>query len=45
MVDHVHHAGALYDPEDLVQHVTGERLNATPFISYLETKYSKLFGV
>jgi carboxypeptidase Taq len=45
MVDHVHRAGALYDPEDLVQRVTGERLNAAPFIAYLEAKYSKLFNL
>lgn len=45
MVEHVHRVGALYDPEDLVFHVTGERLNATPFVSYLEAKYSKLFSL
>jgi carboxypeptidase Taq len=44
MVEHVHRRGALYDPEDLVFRITGERLNATPFVSYLENKYAKLFG-
>jgi len=44
MAEHVHRLGALYDPEDLVFHVTGEHLNATPFVSYLENKYAKLFG-
>ncbi len=45
MVDHVHRKGNLYDPEDLVYHATGEKLNSQPFIDYLEAKYSKIFNL
>ncbi|MFW9830762.1 MAG: carboxypeptidase M32 [Candidatus Thorarchaeota archaeon] len=43
MVKNVHHKANLYDPEDLLKHITGETLNAQPFINYLTTKYSKIF--
>ncbi|MFX1492005.1 MAG: carboxypeptidase, partial [Promethearchaeota archaeon] len=45
MVDQVHRKANLYDPEDLIQHITGERLNAKPFTKYLETKYKQIFNV
>jgi Zn-dependent M32 family carboxypeptidase len=34
----------LYDPEDLLKRVTGEKLNPKPFIHYLTTKYKGIFG-
>ncbi len=45
MVDHIHQKGRLYDPEELVYKVTGERLNAQHFFDYLENKYKKLFKI
>lgn len=45
MVDNVHQYGDLYDPQDLVRKVTGEGLNAKPFIGYLTTKYQRIFNV
>ncbi len=44
LVDNIHSKSALYDPADLVRHVTGKDLEAKPFLKYLETKYSTLFG-
>ncbi|MEW5801247.1 MAG: carboxypeptidase M32 [bacterium] len=38
---HIH--GAKFTPQELVQRVTGEKLNATPYISYLRTKYRDLY--
>ncbi|MFW9913880.1 MAG: carboxypeptidase M32, partial [Candidatus Thorarchaeota archaeon] len=35
---------ALYDPADLVKHVTGSELDAKPFLEYLEHKYAHMFG-
>jgi carboxypeptidase Taq len=40
----VHKKGALYDPVDLVEHVTGEKPNAKYFVDYLDEKYKKIFG-
>ncbi len=45
MVDQVHRKANLYDPEDLIQRITGEGLNAQPFTKYLETKYNQIFNV
>jgi carboxypeptidase Taq len=44
MKKHIHREASLYDPSDLVEHVTGKRTSAKPFLSYVEEKYSSLFG-
>ena len=44
LVEHVHRYGNLYDPADLIKLVTGEPLTIRPFLSYLDEKYSKLYG-
>jgi len=44
LTDHVHRYGALYDPADLIRVATGEGLNVRPFLSYLDGKYSELYG-
>jgi carboxypeptidase Taq len=44
MVKNVHQHADLYDPEDLLKRVTGEKLNPKPFIHYLTTKYKGIFG-
>ncbi|MFW9958200.1 MAG: carboxypeptidase M32 [Candidatus Odinarchaeota archaeon] len=40
----VHYYSALYDPVELLKHVTGKEMTAAPYLSYLENKYSGLFG-
>jgi carboxypeptidase Taq len=42
--DNIHVMASRYDPNDLVKHVTGKETSAKPFLSYLESKYSTLFG-
>ncbi len=44
MKEHVQHLASLYDPSDLVEHVTGKKTSAKPFLKYVEQKYSNLFG-
>ncbi|MFX0108866.1 MAG: carboxypeptidase M32 [Candidatus Hodarchaeota archaeon] len=44
LVDNVMQKSALYDPADLVKNVTGSELDATPFLDFLEHKYSHMFG-
>ena len=44
LVEHVHRHGDLYDPADLIQVVTGKELTIEPFLSYLDKKYSNLYG-
>ena len=40
----VHAYGNLYDPADLLRKITGEKINVMHFVSYLDAKYSKLYG-
>lgn len=44
LVTHVHSAGSRYDTQDLLQRVTGERLNPDHYVKYLTAKYSKIYN-
>jgi len=44
LVENVHSYGDLYDPADLIKKITGEELSVKPYLSYLNEKYSKLYG-
>ncbi|TFG29134.1 carboxypeptidase M32 [Candidatus Thorarchaeota archaeon] len=44
LIKHVHHKSNLYDPSEMIKHITGKSLTAEPFIHYLEKKYSKLYA-
>ncbi|MFN0197062.1 MAG: carboxypeptidase M32 [Planctomycetaceae bacterium] len=41
----VHQPGKRYMPQELLFHVTGERLSPTPLIRHLTAKYSALYGL
>ncbi len=43
--EHVHRHGRRYDPQDLVQKVTGSRITPEPYIRYLTAKYSDIYGL
>lgn len=45
LTENVYSYGNLYDPEDLVKHITGEVLEVKPFLNYLENKFSKIYGL
>ncbi|MGD6807326.1 MAG: carboxypeptidase M32 [Candidatus Bathyarchaeia archaeon] len=40
----IHQKGNLYDPEELINLATAIKLDSTPFIEYLNQKYSSLYG-
>ncbi len=44
LIKNVYSCGNLYDPADLIKKVTGEELNVKPYLNYLSTKYSELYG-
>lgn len=44
LVENVHKYGNLYDPADLIKVITGDDLRIEPFLTYLNDKYSKLYG-
>lgn len=41
----VHRQGNLYDPQELMKEATGGSLNPEPYLSYLNKKYSYLYGL
>jgi carboxypeptidase Taq len=41
----VHSNGSLYDPFDLIEHVTGEKPSEQHFLHYLDEKFRPLFGI
>jgi len=44
LVRNIHSRGNLYDPADLIKKITGNELNVKPYLDYLKSKYSKLYG-
>lgn len=45
MRQHVHSAGNALLPEEALERATGQRLSAKPYVAYLRTKYSELYGL
>jgi carboxypeptidase Taq len=45
MRENIHQHGSKYEPEDLVQRVTGNPLDAQPYLTYLRTKFGELYGL
>lgn len=43
--ENIHQYGKLYTPDELIQKVTGEALNADYLVSYLEEKYSNIYNI
>ena len=41
----IHIFGQKYDPQDLVQKVTGSKIDAAAYVRYLTKKYSDIYGL
>jgi carboxypeptidase Taq len=41
----IHTHGAKFEPQDLIQKVTGSKINPEPYIRYLKKKYSGIYGL
>ncbi len=39
----VQYYGSLYEPNELIEKISGEKINAHPYIQYLQEKYRKLY--
>ncbi|MCK5451767.1 MAG: carboxypeptidase M32, partial [Candidatus Omnitrophica bacterium] len=37
--------GSLYDPNELIEKISGEKINAQPYLDYLNDKYQKLYNI
>jgi carboxypeptidase Taq len=44
LIKNVHSSGNLYSPADLIKRITGRELTVDPYLSYLNKKYSGLYG-
>ncbi|MDR3166881.1 MAG: carboxypeptidase M32 [Treponema sp.] len=43
--ENIYRWGKRLDPPELLRRVTGETLSVAPFLSYIETKYTELYGL
>jgi carboxypeptidase Taq len=44
LIKNVHNLSNIYDPSDLIKRISGEELNVKPYLKYLTSKYSKIYG-
>ncbi len=44
LAKNVHSFGNLYDPAELIKRITGKELTVKPYLTYLNKKYSELYG-
>jgi carboxypeptidase Taq len=42
--EHVHQHGSKYQPQDLIQRVTGTKIDPEPYVRYLNSKFSQIYG-
>jgi carboxypeptidase Taq len=45
LVTNIHRHGRKYEPQELVQRVTGSKIDADPYMRYLKTKYGEIYGL
>lgn len=43
--EHIHRHGSRFMPQELLERATGSRLDPQPFITYVEEKYTELYGL
>jgi len=43
--ERIHRFGAIYEPSELIERVTGGPLSAEPFLVYVEKKYSEIYDL
>jgi carboxypeptidase Taq len=40
----VHRHGRKFEAQDLVQRITGSKIDPAPYLTYLQSKYSEIYG-
>jgi len=43
--ENIHRHGAKFEPQELVQSVTGSKIDPAPYMSYLNSKFSDIYGI
>ncbi len=41
----VHRHGARFEPQELIQRVTGSKIDPAPYVRYLDQKYTQIYGM
>jgi carboxypeptidase Taq len=41
----IHRHGSKFEPQELVQRVTGSKINPDPYLRYLKTKFGEIYGI
>ncbi len=42
---HIHQHGAKFEPMELLERITGQRLTAEPYLAYLRTKFGEIYAL
>jgi carboxypeptidase Taq len=45
MRDKIHQHGAKYEPQQLIENVTGSKIDPQPYLRYLRIKYAEIYGL
>lgn len=45
LIENVHRHGSKYEPQELVQRVTGSKIDPAPYMRYLKGKYRQIYGL
>ena len=43
--ENVHRHGAKFEPQELVQRITGSKIDPAPYMNYLQTKFGEIYGI
>ncbi|TAK10758.1 MAG: carboxypeptidase M32 [Anaerolineae bacterium] len=43
--ENIHVHGSKYEPQELVQRVTGTKIDGAPYVKYLQTKFGEIYGL
>jgi carboxypeptidase Taq len=41
--ENIHRHGAKFEPQELVQRITGSKIDPAPYVNYLETKFGEIY--
>lgn len=45
LIEKVHIHGKKYGPQELVQRITGSKIDPAPYMRYLKDKFGKIYGI
>lgn len=43
--ENIHSHGAKFEPQEMVQRITGSKIDPKPYLRYLKSKYSEIYGL